>query len=127
MDTFNLPMPFLVLQVMVIGGIVYSIKAVVDARVRTKLIASNLTDTLIHALLVDERKRRRHASLRWGIILSFLAGGFGLSEVFGWRDATPGAIGLLLGATGIGNLVFYAIERRVPLDERGGNLPAKST
>jgi hypothetical protein len=27
---------------------------------------------------------------------------------------TPGAIALLLGATGIGNLVFYSIARNLP-------------
>ena len=34
-----------------------------------------------------------------------LAVGFALIECFGWDDVTPGAIAVLLGATGIGNLV----------------------
>ena len=39
--------------------------------------------------------------------------GFGLIEWFGWRDVTPGAVAVLAGATGLGNLVFFAISRRL--------------
>jgi hypothetical protein len=90
----------------------YAIKAVADARVRSKLIAANPSDELIRALLVEEEQQRRQASLRWGIVLSCLAGAFGLIEAFGWEDVSPGVIAVLLGATGIGNLVFFAIARK---------------
>ena len=41
-----------------------------------------------------------------------LALGFGLVEAGGWTEMGPGVIGILLGATGLGNLAFYAMARR---------------
>lgn len=94
--------------------IVYAIKSVVDARVRGKLIAANSSDELVRAMLLGEEQQRRHASLRWGIVLLSLAVGFTLIEAFGWDEVTPGVIAVLLGATGVGNLAFYATARKLP-------------
>jgi|SRR5687768_12928423 hypothetical protein len=94
--------------------VTYAIKALLDARTRAKLIAANGTEDMIRSLVQNEEQQRRHTSLRWGIVLTALAVGFGLIEFFGWDDVTPGAIGLLLGATGIGNLAFYSIARNLP-------------
>src|SRR5688572_29693123 len=86
--------------------VTYAIKALLDARTRAKLIAANGSEELIRTLVQNEEQQQRHASLRWGIVLAALAVGFGLIEYFGWDDVTPGAIAVLLGATGVGNLVF---------------------
>jgi hypothetical protein len=91
--------------------VTYAIKAVLDARTRSKLIASNGSADLIRTLVQDEEQANRHASLRWGIVLTSLAVGFALIEWFGWTEITPGAIAVLLGATGVGNLAFYSIAR----------------
>jgi hypothetical protein len=91
--------------------ITYAIKAVLDARTRAKLIASNSSSDMIRTLVQDEEHANRYASLRWGIVLTSLAVGFGLIEWFGWEEVTPGAIAVLLGATGVGNLAFYQIAR----------------
>ena len=64
-------------------------------------------------MLLYEEQRRRHSSLRWGIVLLSVALGFGLIQWFGWRDVTPGMIAVLAGATGLGNLVFFAISRKL--------------
>jgi len=63
--------------------------------------------------LEGEETRRRQASLRWGTILVALALGFAGIEAFGWTEASPGVFALLLGATGIGNLVAFVLARRV--------------
>ena len=94
--------------------ITYAIKALLDARTRAKLIAANGSEEMIRTLVQNEEQQHRHTSLRWGIVLTSLAVGFGLIEFFGWDDVTPGAIALLLGATGIGNLAFYSIARNLP-------------
>lgn len=93
--------------------IAYAIKAVVDARVRSKLIASNGSEDLVRSMLMGEEQQRRHASLRWGIVLLSLAIGFVMIEAFGWDEVTPGVIGVLLGVTGLGNLAFYLTSRRI--------------
>ena len=91
--------------------ITYAIKAVLDARTRAKLIATNGSSEMIRTLVQNDEHANRYASLRWGIVLTSLAVGFGLIEWFGWEEITPGAIAVLLGATGVGNLAFYSIAR----------------
>ena len=94
--------------------VTYAIKALLDARTRNKLIAANGSEELIRSLVQNEEQQRRHASVRWGIVLLCLAVGFALIEFFGWDEVTPGAIAMLLGATGIGNLVSFYISRDLP-------------
>jgi hypothetical protein len=94
--------------------VTYAIKALLDARTRAKLIAANGSEELIRSLVQNEEQQRRHASVRWGVVLVCLAVGFALIEYFGWNEVTPGAIAVLLGATGVGNLVSFAISRNLP-------------
>ena len=94
------------------AAIAYSIKAVVDARVRRQLVQSNVSQDLVRSIVEGDELRRRHASLRWGIVLVALAIGFGLIDTVGWDDVTPGAVALLLGAIGLGNLVHYLLTRK---------------
>ena len=94
--------------------ITYVIKAMLDARMRGRLIAANGSEELIRSLVQNEEQQRRHASVRWGVVLVCLAVGFALIEFFGWDDVTPGAIAVLLGATGVGNLITYYISRDLP-------------
>lgn len=92
--------------------IAYTIKAVVDARVRRQMVDSNGSQDLVRSMLEGEEIRRRHGSLRWGVTLVALAIGFGLVDAGGWNEITPGVIAILLGATGLGNLAYYAIARK---------------
>ncbi|TAH39803.1 MAG: hypothetical protein EYC71_14665 [Gammaproteobacteria bacterium] len=94
--------------------ITYAIKAVVDARVRKQLVASNVSQELISSIIKADETRRRHATLRWGAILIILAIAFAVMEAFNWRHLTPGVVALLLGATGAGNLVAYTLSRKLP-------------
>jgi putative exporter of polyketide antibiotics len=93
--------------------VAYSIKAVVDAYARRRIIESRGSEELVRSLLEGEATRRRLASLHWGSVLIALAVGFGLVEMLGADRVTPGVIALLLGATGVGNLAFYVLERRL--------------
>ncbi|MFC5436430.1 DUF6249 domain-containing protein [Rhodanobacter umsongensis] len=93
--------------------IVYAIKVVVDARARQHMVNAGGSTELVNSVLRDEELRRRHSSLRWGIVLLSVGLGFGLIQWFGWQEVTPGLIAVLAGATGVGNLVFFAISRRI--------------
>jgi len=86
---------------------------VVDARTRAKLIASNGSEDLIRSMVQAEALQRRHASLRWGILLLAVAFGFALIEAFGWTEITPGVVAVLLGVTGLGNLAAYVASRKL--------------
>lgn len=105
---FNLLIP-----ISLIVGIAYSIKTVVDAYTRRRIIESRGSDDLVRSLLEGDATRRRHASLHWGSVLIALAAGFGLVELIDANHVTPGVIALLLGATGLGNLVYYILGRRL--------------
>src|SRR5262245_50148800 len=94
--------------------ITYIIKLVLDSRTRAKLIATNGSEEMIRSLVRNEEEQRRHASVRWGVVLVCLAVGFALIQYFGWDEITPGAIAVLLGATGIGNLVSFYVSRNIP-------------
>lgn len=93
--------------------VAYTVKAVVDAYMRRRIVESHGSEELVRTLIDGEASRRRHVSLHWGSVLVALAMGFGLIELVGWNEITPGSIALLLGATGLGNFVFYILERKL--------------
>lgn len=91
--------------------IAYSIRTVVDAYMRRRIVESRGSEELVRSLLEGEATRRRQASLHWGSVLLALAIGFGLVELLGADRVTPGVVALLLGATGLGNLAYYFLQR----------------
>ncbi|RDZ26306.1 hypothetical protein [Lysobacter silvisoli] len=94
--------------------ITYAIKFIVEARFRSKLIQQgNGSEELLRSLVQGEDQRRRHSSLRWGLLSLTLAVAFALIEAFGWDSVTPGVVAVLLAATGLGNLGYYALSRRL--------------
>ena len=93
-------------------AIAYTIKAVVDAGVRRRMVESNGSQDLVRSMLLSEQQRSRHGSLRWGVILVALAVGFGIVDAGRWDELSPAVIAILLGATGLGNLAYYAIARK---------------
>jgi len=94
-------------------SIAFTIKAVVDAGVRRKMVDGNGSQDLVRSMLESEDIRRRHGSLRWGITLTALAIGFGIVQAAGWTELNPGVIAVLVGATGIGNLAYYLLARKL--------------
>lgn len=103
--------PGILVPVSLFVCIAYSIKSVVDARTRGRLLEANRSDEIIRAILLTDDWQRRYSALHWGIVLVCLAGGFALIELIGWRQITPGGIALLLAATGVGNIISYLITR----------------
>ena len=103
----------LLVPISLFAAIAYSIKAVVDARVRKQLVASNGAPDLVRSILEGDEANRRLSSLRWGITLVALSIGFAIVEAAGWREITPGVIAVLVGAVGIGNLGSFAASRKL--------------
>ena len=93
--------------------ITYAIKVFVDSRVRLRMVSSGVTGEMVTSILREEELRRRLSSLRWGIVLVALAIAFGVIQGAGWTELNAGIIALLAAATGIGNLVFFAVARRM--------------
>lgn len=103
----------LLIPITLFACIAYSIKAVVDARVRKQLVSSNGAADLVRSILEGDEVNRRLSSLRWGITLVALSIGFAIVEAAGWREITPGVIAVLVGAVGIGNLGSFAASRKL--------------
>lgn len=93
--------------------IAWTIKAVLDARVRRQMVESNGSEALVASIMQGDETRRRHSSLHWGIVLLALGAGFVAVDLQGLTDVTPGAVGALLVATGLGNLVYFLISRKL--------------
>lgn len=93
-------------------AVAYAIKVTVEAYTRRRIIETRGSEELVRAMLDGEALRRRQSSLQWGSVLVALAVGFGLVELLGVRDVTPGTVAILLGATGVGNLAYWLLETR---------------
>lgn len=91
--------------------ITYCVKLVIDARLRSKMLKEGGSADLMRSVIQSETEQRRYASLRSGLILTAIALGFAAIQVNGWHEINAGVIAVLAAATGIGNLVFYAITR----------------
>lgn len=106
-------LPGILVPITLFVCIAYAIKVVVDAHVRRKMVESGGSQELLRSILEGEEVRRRHGSLRWGVVLVALAVGFAVIEALGWTEPTPGIFAVLLGATGLGNLAYYFAARRL--------------
>jgi len=93
--------------------ITYAIKAFVDARVRLRMVSEGASEDMVRSLLREEEQRRRLGSLRWGIVLVALAIGFGIIQAVGWDDINAGMVAVLAAATGLGNLAFFMVAKRM--------------
>ena len=103
----------LLIPIALFAAIAYSIRAVVDARVRKQLVSSNGAPDLVRSILEGDEVNRRLSSLRWGITLVALSIGFAIVEAAGWTEITPGVIAVLVGAIGLGNLASFAASRKL--------------
>ncbi|MUV12894.1 DUF6249 domain-containing protein [Noviluteimonas gilva] len=93
--------------------IAYIVKVLVDARTKRALIGANGSEELVRSIMAGEEIRQKHSSLRWGVTLLAIGAGFGLIEAGGWNEVTPGVIAVLAAATGLGNLAYYFMSRRM--------------
>jgi len=105
--------PAIIIVPSLFAALAFSIKTIVDARARTTLLQSSAQEGLIHSILREEERRRRQSALRWGIVLMFLAAGFMIVELMRWDGPSPGVLAVLLGTTGLGNVVSYLVCRKV--------------
>lgn len=92
--------------------ITYSIKLLVNARVRIKMVQAIGSKELIESIVRGEEHLGRMASLRWGLLLLIEGLGFGVVQYAGWTTLTPGVVSVLIGAFGLGSLIYFLIAQR---------------
>lgn len=93
--------------------VTYAFKAILDATLRYRLLRAGGSPDLVRAILEGEERQRRVASLRWGLVTTAIGLGFGIVKVFGWTEISAGVVAVLAVATGVGNLAFYVLCKRL--------------
>ena len=91
--------------------ITYAFRVLVDAIMRYRMLREPGTEDLLRSILQGEQAERRLSSLRWGLLATALAIGFAIIDATGSDEVTPGAIAILLAATGLSQLTYYLITR----------------
>jgi hypothetical protein len=87
------------------------VRAVVEGRLRRRLAETHASEELVHALTQADVARRKHQSLKWGLILLLTGVAFGLIELFNLSSQDPGAYGILIGAAGLGLLILHFLQQ----------------
>lgn len=93
--------------------ITYAIKLLVNARVRIKMLQACDSKELIDSIVRGEDHLGRMASLRWGLVLALEGVGFGIIQMAGWTTITAGTVAVLLGAFGLGSLIYFVVAQRL--------------
>ncbi|MFZ5635641.1 MAG: hypothetical protein ACOY82_03545 [Pseudomonadota bacterium] len=91
--------------------ITYAFRVLVDAIMRYRMLREPGTEDLLRSILQGEQAERRLSSLRWGLLATALAIGFAIIEATGIDEVGPGAIAVLLAATGLSQLAYYLLTR----------------
>lgn len=93
-------------------GITYIVRLLVTARLRIKMLQVCGSKELVDAVVQGDARRDQMSALRWGILTLVEAIGFGVIQAMGWNDINPGVVAMLLGAFGLGSLLFFVVARR---------------
>jgi hypothetical protein len=88
------------------------VRAVVDGRLRRRLVETHATQELVLALAEADRHDRRTGALKWGLVLVASGIGFVLIDVCRLGSADPAAYGVLLVCAGAGLLCYHLLQRR---------------
>jgi hypothetical protein len=91
-------------------AVVYTIKLLVDARMRYLFFKAGAPDT-VEALFRGEEHMRRMGSLRWGLVLLTLGLGLAVAAKMDWPALSLPSLALLVCTLGLGNLLAFVAAR----------------
>jgi hypothetical protein len=102
-----------VLFLCVTVGIVYIVTLLVNARQRIKMLQVCGSPELVESVLQADTHRYQMSALRWGVLAVMEAIAFGIIQAIGWTTINPGVVAALLGAFGLGSILFFVLGRRL--------------
>lgn len=91
--------------------ITYAFCVVVHALLRYRMLREPGTEEVLRSIVGAERADRRLSSLRWGLLAIALSIGFLVLDRLETDGLSPLAFAVLLGATGLSQLLYYALTR----------------
>ena len=94
-------------------GITYVVRLLVNARLRVKMLQACSSKELVEAVVQSDSHRDQMTALRWGILTVTEAIAFGIIQAAGWTDINAGVVAALLGAFGLGSVLFFVLARRL--------------
>src|SRR5690348_18432129 len=103
----TMDMQHVVVPIALFACIAYLFKAVLDAVIRQRMLREPGTEDLLHMILKEEQQQRRLSSLRWGLLLLALAGGFSTIKSFGGVVLSIGDLSCLLAVSAAVILIVY--------------------
>lgn len=94
--------------------ILAAIKIVVESKLRKQMMENHVSAEQVQSMLAADEQARRGAALKWGLVLTLVGLAFGLIDVLHLRldSGSTGALGLLVGAAGVGMLSYHALTQR---------------
>ncbi|HUA78940.1 MAG TPA: hypothetical protein VL997_01105 [Dyella sp.] len=103
----------IVLFLCIATSICYVVKQMVYSRLRIKMLQTCNSKELVESLVMSDARRDQLAALRWGLLSITEAIGLGLVQLIGWTEPYFGVPAILLGAFGLGSLLYFWFGRRI--------------
>ena len=92
--------------------ITYTVKIIMDARVRRRLVESSASESLVRSLIEADELSRRTSAMKWGLVLTAIGGAFGVIELLKLEADRAGTFGLVFFAAGVGLLAYHVLAQR---------------
>lgn len=94
-------------------SIVYIVGLLVNTRQRIKMLQVCGSSELVESVLKSDTHRYQMSALRWGVLAVAEAIAFGIIQAMDWTTINPGVVAVLLGAFGLGSILFFVLGRRL--------------
>ncbi len=92
--------------------ITLSIKFLMDGFTKRRLAQAHASEELVRTMLAADEKNNQLSAFKWGLVLTAVGIALGVIELTRMDPEDPGAAGLLIGAAGIGMLVFHFLANK---------------
>ncbi|MBT0586169.1 hypothetical protein [Alteromonas oceanisediminis] len=91
--------------------LVVIVRAIIEGRVKRRFAETHASEALVRAITQADAAKRKHFSLKWGLLMVLSGVAFGFIEYFNLSSQDPGAYGLLMGAVGLGLLLSSFLKQ----------------
>lgn len=99
------------ISIALFGSVAFMWWTMLEAVVRYRILKEGTSESLLAGMIAGDARRRRQASLRWGLVLVAVGLVLLLLHALDGRIDSPSGIGALLLAAGAAQLIFHRLTR----------------